>query len=65
MHRFHHLVKPKHELRWDGKMFRRSFAGFYEERDVHGTFVHWTWLLAHWHWAADLEQAREKRRKQQ
>lgn len=37
--------------------------GFYEDRDVQGTEVHWTWLIAHWHWAADLELAREQRRR--
>ncbi len=38
-------------------------AGYFEDRDPQGTEVHWRWLLRHWEWAADLEEARERRTK--
>ncbi len=55
------LIKPKHTLSWTGKRFERVHAGFYEERDVQGTFVHWEWLLAKWEREADKLEGFERR----
>ena len=60
-HRWQHLVKPKHELELRGKMFKRVHVGFYEARDVQGTFVHWEWLMAKWRAEADKLEAFEQR----
>jgi hypothetical protein len=61
MHKHHHLVKPKHRLVLVKNKLVREHVGFYEERDVQGTFVHWEWLLKHWHHQADLLQQQEHR----
>jgi hypothetical protein len=60
-HRWQHLVKPKHELRLEKSKLVRVHAGFFEERDVQGTFVHWTWLTAKWTALADKIEGEERR----
>ncbi len=57
------LIKPKHTLkRKPGTvMFERVHAGFYEERDVQGTAIHWEWLLSKWTALADKLEAEERR----
>ncbi len=72
-HRWQHLVKPKHELRFElglgaGRAatynhdgLKRVHVGFYEDRDVQGTFVHWEWLMAKWRAEADKLEGFEQR----
>ena len=60
-----HLVKPKHKfVPRDEKTpwrMKRVHAGFYEDRDVHGTRIHWQWLLWKWTSIADKIEAEEAR----
>lgn len=40
---------------------RPDGLGHFEDRDSHGTKVHWEWLLEKWSRAADKEEAFERR----
>lgn len=59
--RAHALIKPKHRLVMRGKRLVREHAGFYEDRDVQGTRIHWEWLLAKWTAIADKIEGEERR----
>jgi hypothetical protein len=59
--RYGHLVKPKHVLKMVGTKLVRQHAGFWDERDVHGTEVHWHWLIQRWIIVADKLYAQESR----
>ncbi len=66
--RAHALIKPKHEFkmvpdpgsRAKVKMVR-VHVGFYEDRDVNGTRIHWEWLLAKWTALANKIEGEEGR----
>ncbi len=62
------LIKYKHEFKMVADPTARAkvkmvrvHAGFYEERDVQGTLVHWEWLLAKWTAIADKIEGEERR----
>lgn len=56
-----HLVKPKLVLVLEKNKLVRRHAGFFDDRDVHGTRIHWQWLLWKWTCIADKIEGEEAR----